>query len=90
MRVFRDGYVGIAPVAGGRVNVGIVLGRSWREALVRDGARAVADSIVAAIPPTEEDAATWRDGEPTDAIAGAWPLGHRVTRRAGDRLAAGR
>ena len=26
MRVLRDGYVGIAPVAGGRVNVGIVLG----------------------------------------------------------------
>ena len=30
MRVLRDGYVGIAPVAGGRVNIGIVLGRSWR------------------------------------------------------------
>ena len=64
MRVFRDGYVGIAPVAGGRVNVGIVLGRSWREALVRDGARAVVDSIVAAIPPTDEDPATWRAGNP--------------------------
>jgi menaquinone-9 beta-reductase len=60
-----------------------VLGRSWRPALILDGARAVADSIVAAIPPTEEDAAEWRDGEPMDVIAGAWPLGHRVTRRAG-------
>src|SRR5206468_12661286 len=28
MRILRDGYVGIAPVPGGRVNVGIVLGRS--------------------------------------------------------------
>jgi menaquinone-9 beta-reductase len=83
MRVLRDGYVGIAPVAGGRVNVGIVLGRSWRRALHRDGARAVADSIVTAIPPTDEDPATWRDGQPTDALAGAWPLGHRVIRRAG-------
>jgi len=83
MRVFRDGYVGIAPVAGGRVNVGIVLGRSWRQALIRDGALAVADSIVAAIPPTDEDPAAWREGEPTDVIAGASPLGHRVTRRAG-------
>ena len=83
MRVLRDGYVGIAPVAGGRVNVGIVLGRSWRSALRRDGARAVADGIVAAIPPTEEDPATWRDGDPTDTVAGASPLGHRVTRRAG-------
>lgn len=26
MRVLRDGYVGIAPIADGRVNVGIVLG----------------------------------------------------------------
>ena len=31
----RDGYVGIAPVPGGRVNVGIVLGPSWRAALAR-------------------------------------------------------
>jgi flavin-dependent dehydrogenase len=83
MRVFRDGYVGFAPVAGGRVNVGIVLGRSWRSALARDGARAVADSIVAAIPPTDEDPAAWRDGAPTEAVEGASPLGHRVTRRAG-------
>ena len=83
MRVLRDGYVGIAPVAGGRVNVGIVLGRSWRSALRERGARAVADAIVAAIPPTDDDPAAWRDGSPTDAVAGAWPLGHRVTRRAG-------
>lgn len=83
MRVLRDGYVGIAPVAGGRVNVGIVLGRSWRATLVRDGARTVADAIVATVPPTEDDAVAWREGEPTDAVAGAWPLGHRVTRRAG-------
>ena len=83
MLVLRDGYVGIAPVAGDRVNVGIVLGRSWRPALARDGARAVADSIVAGIPPTEDDLATWRAGDPTDSVAGAWPVGHRVTRRAG-------
>jgi len=83
MRILRDGYVGIAPVPGGRVNVGIVLGRSWRPALARDGARAVVDSIVAAIPPTADDAATWRAGPPLDAVAGASPLGHRITRRAG-------
>ena len=41
------------------------------------------DSIVAAIPPTADDAATWRAGPPLDAVAGASPLGHRVTRRAG-------
>ena len=83
MRILRDGYVGVAPVAGGRVNVGIVLGRSWRAALVRDGARAVADGIVHAIPPIDGDPATWRSGMPSDHVAGAWPLGLRVTRRAG-------
>ena len=99
MIVLRDGYVGIAPVAGGRLNVGIVLGRSWRPDLVRDGGRKVADSIVAGIAPTEDDPADWRTGdpadrragepadwrtgEPTDSVAGAWPVGHRVTRRAG-------
>lgn len=83
MRVFRGGYVGIAPVAGGRVNVGIVLGSSWRAVLARDGAEAVARSIVAAVPPTSDDTARWRDGRRCDPIAGAWPLGHRVTRRAG-------
>jgi menaquinone-9 beta-reductase len=83
MRVIRDGYVGVAPVAGGRVNVGIVLGRSWQAAVARRGARAVADSIVAGIPPMAEDAAGWRDGAPTDAVVGAWPLAHRVSRRAG-------
>jgi len=83
MRVLRDGYVGIAPVAGGRVNVGIVLGRSWRDRLARDGARAVAAGIVAAIPPSADDAAAWRAGDPLDTVAGAWPLGHRVVRRAG-------
>jgi flavin-dependent dehydrogenase len=83
MRVLRDGYVGIAPVAGGRVNVGIVLGRSWGSELRRSGARSVADAIVASIPPTDGDPAAWRLGAPTDSVEGAWPLGHRVTRRAG-------
>ncbi len=83
MLVLEDGYVGIAPVAGGRVNVGIVLGRSWRAAIVADGALAVAARIVAAIPPTDEDHGAWRCGAPTERVAGAWPIGHRVTRRAG-------
>ena len=33
----------------------------------------------------DDDPATWRSLPPTDAVAGAWPLGHRVTRRAGPR-----
>jgi menaquinone-9 beta-reductase len=83
MRLVRDGYLGIAPVPGGRVNVGIVLGRSWRAEVARRGARAVADALVATIPAADDDPALWRSGIPTDAVAGAWPIGHRVTRRAG-------
>jgi flavin-dependent dehydrogenase len=83
MRILDDGYVGIAPVAGGRVNVGIVLGRSWTSRLTREGARAVADSIVATIPPIAGDDVAWAAGPPTDGVAGAWPLGVRVTRRSG-------
>ena len=92
MRVVRDGYVGIAPVPGGRVNVGIVLGRSWRTELVRRwGARRSPTRSCAAIPPTA--AMTRRRGAAgrrCDAVAGAWPLGHRVTRRAGRGWLAGR
>jgi flavin-dependent dehydrogenase len=83
MRLVRDGYIGIAPVPGGRVNVGIVLGRSWGDEVARRGARVVADGLVADVPPAEDDPAAWRSGLPTDQLAGAWPIGHRVTRRAG-------
>lgn len=84
MRVLRDGYVGIAPVPGGRVNVGIVLGGSWSRELARDGAPRVAERILATIPATDADRADWRHGKPLDRTAGASPIGHRVTRRSGD------
>jgi flavin-dependent dehydrogenase len=84
MRILRDGYVGIAPVPGDRVNVGIVLGTSWRPVLAHDGAEAIARSVVEGIPATADDPARWRSGPACDAVEGAWPLGHRVTRRAGD------
>ncbi len=88
MRLLRDGYVGVAPVPGdasngGRVNIGIVLGRSWQAEVARRGGRVVADEIVRSIPPTPEDPARWRFAQPTDSLVGAWPLGHRVTHRAG-------
>jgi flavin-dependent dehydrogenase len=83
LRVFDGGYIGIAPVPGRRVNIGIVLGPAWRDRLARDGASATAAAIVAAVPATAEDPATWRDGERCDPVAGAAPLGGRVTRRAG-------
>jgi menaquinone-9 beta-reductase len=91
MHVIRDGYVGIAPVPGDRVNVGIVLGRTWLADLRRCGARCVAGSIVAGLPAGGDNHSRgpglsdgdWRCGEPLDAVAGAWPIGHRVSRRAG-------
>lgn len=83
LRVFDGGYVGIAPVPGGRVNIGIVLGRSWRTRLAADGASVTAAAILANVPPTPDDPATWRGGELCDHVAGASPLGGRVTRRAG-------
>lgn len=84
IRVIEDGYVGVAPVPGGRVNVGIVLGPSWHASVARDGAWGVARRVLGAVPPADDDPATWRGGEPLDHVAGAWPIGHRVTRRAGE------
>jgi flavin-dependent dehydrogenase len=83
MRILRDGYVGIAPVPRGRVNIGIVLGPSWRAALHADGAERIATRIVGAIPATPDDPAAWRNGEPTDAVEGATPIGQRVSAVAG-------
>jgi len=89
MRVISDGYVGVAPVPGGRVNVGIVLGRSWGPRLAADGAEAIASEIVAGIPLLDgvggspPDPAAWRTGARLDRVAGASPLGHRVKGRAG-------
>ena len=77
-------YCGIAPVPGGRVNIGIVLaGSSWRDRLQADGAASVGEAVLAAIPRIDGQPETWRDGAITDGIAGASPLGSRVERRAG-------
>jgi flavin-dependent dehydrogenase len=77
-------YCGIAPVPGGRANIGIVLaGSAWRERLQADGAAAVGTAVLAAVPPIDGEPERWRDGKITDAIVGASPLGSRVERRAG-------
>ena len=75
MVVRRDAYLGLAPVPGGRLNVGIVLAGPRREALRREGARELAGALLA----RSRDAPS----RPCDEIAGAAPLGHRVARRAG-------
>jgi menaquinone-9 beta-reductase len=81
--VGRDSYVGLAPVPGGRLNIGVVLGPSWRAALSRDGAAAAIARVLTDIPIREDDPVAWADATVCDRIAGASPLGVRVTRRAG-------
>ncbi|HET7472136.1 MAG TPA: NAD(P)/FAD-dependent oxidoreductase [Candidatus Limnocylindrales bacterium] len=84
MIVFRGGYVGLAPVPGRRVNVGIVLAsRAWRDRLRADGAEATARAVLAGIPPASDDPVEWPRARVTDRIEGVAPVGARVTRRAG-------
>jgi flavin-dependent dehydrogenase len=85
MCVLDGAYCGLAPVAGGRINVGIVLASpAWRRELSERGAAAVVTRVLAAVRVAPDEPPGWRDGEPCDEIAGAAPLGHRVARRAGD------
>ena len=85
MVVFDGGYVGLAPVPGARVNVGIVLAdERWRERLRAEGAASVAAAVMRAIPPTDDDPVPWDAPRICDGLEGASPVGTRVTRRAGD------
>jgi flavin-dependent dehydrogenase len=83
MITFDGGYVGLAPVPGGRVNVGIVLGDRWLRQLREEGAKAVVAAVLSAIPAAPDDPIDWATAERCDPIEGAAPLGVRVTRRAG-------
>ncbi|HET9085348.1 MAG TPA: NAD(P)/FAD-dependent oxidoreductase [Candidatus Limnocylindrales bacterium] len=83
MVVGRDGYVGLARVPGGRLNIGVVLGESWLAALADDGAAATAERLLEMIPRRDDDPVDWGAATVCDTIAGASPLGVRVTRRAG-------
>ena len=81
MCVFEHGYVGLAPVPGGLVNVGIVLGRPWFARLRLAGGRVVARTILETLPDPGDRALAAE--EPVDHVAGITPLGHAVARRAG-------
>ena len=84
MIVFHGGYVGLAPVPGGRVNVGIVLAsRRWRDRLHEQGAALVARAVLAAVPAATDDPVPWTEPHLCDAIEGAAPVGSRVARRSG-------
>ena len=84
MIVVRGGYCGLAPVPGGRVNVGIVLwGRQRRAALVRLGAAAATAALVDSLPAWPAGHGPELESNRLDDIAGAAPIAHRVSRRAG-------
>jgi flavin-dependent dehydrogenase len=87
MVVFDGGYVGLAPVPGGRVNVGIVLGRRWRDRLRDAGAAQIAAEVLRGVPLARDDPVEWESavGRACDLIEGAAPIGHRVSRRHGPR-----
>jgi menaquinone-9 beta-reductase len=79
MVVIDHGYVGLAPVPGNRLNVGIVLGASWLPKLRKEGAARVARSILERVHPRGSVDAT----PVLDHVAGASPLGSGARRRAG-------
>jgi menaquinone-9 beta-reductase len=81
MYVIADGYVGIAPVPGGRVNIGIVLGQPWFARLRALGGMEVARRVLELLPDSTDRALA--TAQPLDQVAGVTPLGHQVVRRAG-------
>lgn len=85
MIVFDGGYIGLAPVPGGRVNVGIVLiSAAWRRRLRDEGGRATAAAVLSLVPPADDDPVAWTVPTICDSIEGAAPVGLAVRRRAGD------
>jgi flavin-dependent dehydrogenase len=83
MILFRDGYVGLAPVPGGRVNVGIVLAGRRAAELMQSGPQETVRAVLAGIPPATDDPVEWPVAQPRDPIKGAAPIGHRVANRHG-------
>jgi flavin-dependent dehydrogenase len=81
MVVLEDGYVGLAPVPGERLNVGIVLGGTWAERLRREGAATVASKVLAVALP--EQTADPEQLRVLDRVAGVRPASAAVSRRSG-------
>jgi flavin-dependent dehydrogenase len=82
MVIGRGWYCGLAPVPAGRVNIGIVVAEGTLRAAIANGhgPEGVVRSVLARIPGWHE---AWQDTAPSDQVAVALPLAHRVTRRAG-------
>jgi flavin-dependent dehydrogenase len=82
MTVGPGWYCGVAPVPGGRVNVGIVLGAARLRREVAGGGRPadLVDRVVAQLPGPVD---AWRSAPRTDQVQVASPLAHRPRRLAG-------
>lgn len=70
-------YVGIAPVPGKRVNIGIVMPPPFAEG---ESPASAADRLISAFPPPRD---SWMDAARTDHVAVAGRLEHHVSRAAG-------
>ena len=82
MYLGRGWYCGIAPVPGGRVNIGLVMDeRELRKHLASGGRPAAVVHEMLGQLPTPAD--HWRDAPDTDDTRVALPLAHRVARPAG-------
>lgn len=77
MHVGRGYYVGLAPTPGGELNVGMALP-------MRDGGRSARERFDAAIAGIPAVARRLAESERLTPIRGAAPIGHRVSRPAGD------
>jgi menaquinone-9 beta-reductase len=78
-------YCGVAPVPGGRVNVGIVLAeRELRRQL--SGAGGVAGIVSRTVDQLPGRRQAWQDAPATDEVQVALPLAHRVRRATGERF----
>ncbi|HUG47931.1 MAG TPA: FAD-dependent oxidoreductase [Candidatus Limnocylindria bacterium] len=75
-------YLGIAPVPGGRQNLGLVVGEGHlrRELRRPQGAHGVLAQALAALPGRQR---SWSTSPATDELRVALPLAHRVARSAG-------
>jgi flavin-dependent dehydrogenase len=73
----------VTPVPGGRVNAGVVIRGGAFQRGVREHGRpeGLHRSIVEQMPAPWE---RWRDAPATDTVVTSFPLGHRVTRAAGN------
>ena len=80
MHVARDFYIGLAPVPNGQLNVGMAL-RMPRSGAPRAAARASFEAAVEKLPAVGD---RLRGLHRLTPIRGAAPIGHRVSRTAGD------